>query len=511
MGIELLGAASPIHMIGESHSIVFGNLLFRPVWSKDPYLCRTRFLPTLLAADYAVGDDIDNGYIDALIAEGIFDASLRPAFMHCEPSAAYIAGQPLIAPPMVLFAGDLDIHKMFLDFTDRCDFILPDDPGYGVDKSKTMLAHAEVVDHVLALLTPFLQTVEQLQAAGFGRLMIHCLPPRTADDERAARWTRFVFSAAVRAKITVVANRLLEEFCSHADIAFIDTWPELTEGGYLKPEFDLDGCHVNRAAAQISLEKISDILIDRTAHNANMSRYSQAHLQADRRPVGDTADAHADQWQRDGAVKGRLDGEAVEAIRQQLIFDLSNGNRHARPDWVGQPRAGRANILLAEPSERLLGDAAGTLSQDDVGAILHAGSDRELTISCFRPIRYGPAAEDMATLPSPVRTRRAVIFLTKSDRLSVETLEGTAIATTAFEAGSILVYDPQRVRLRLEPGLDSVDLVEIALMPRHPEHPFRVIWAGLCDWPADPFNYSVSDMPAFPPFRHEIVRERSKG
>ncbi|MFZ5706078.1 MAG: hypothetical protein ACOY5R_12560 [Pseudomonadota bacterium] len=511
MGIELLGAVTPIHMIGESHSIVFGNLLFRPAWSKTPYLCRTRFLPTLLASDYAVGDDIDNGYLDALIAEGIFDASLRPAFMHCEPSAAYIAGQPLIAPPMVLFAGDLDIHKMFLDFTDRCDFILPDDPGYGVDKTKNMLAHAEVVDHVLALLTPFLQTVEQLQAAGFGRLMIHCLPPRTADDERAARWTRFVFSAAVRTKITIVANRLLEEFCLHAGIAFIDTWPELTEGGYLKPEFDLDGCHVNRAAAQISLEKISDVLIDRTARNANPSRYSQAHLQADRRPAAETPDAHAEQWQHVGAVIDRLDGGALGAIREQLMFDLPPANPHARPDWVGQPRAGKAGILLAEPSEQLLGDAAGLLSRDGVGAILHAGADRELTISSFRPIRYLPHAEDMATLPSPVQTRRAVIFLTKSDRVSVETLDGTVVATTAFEAGSILVYDPQRVQLRLEPGLDIVDLVEIALMPRHPEHPFRVIWAGLCDWPADPFNYSVSDMPAFPPFRSEIVRERSKG
>jgi len=47
------------------------------------------------------------------------------------------------------------------------------------------------------------------------------------------------------------------------------------------------------------------------------------------------------------------------------------------------------------------------------------------------------------------------------------------------------------------------------LMPRYPLHPFRVAWAGLNDWPADPFHYTVRDMVAYPPFETDLVRERA--
>lgn len=111
--------------------------------------------------------------------------------------------------------------------------------------------------------------------------MIHCLPPRSPDEAAAARWTGdVVVPAPVRAKLTVLANRVLAAFCAETGIPFIDTWAELTESGYLRPEFELDGFHLNRQAALVSLDRIAANLFDQTAGTWNASRYRHALNQA---------------------------------------------------------------------------------------------------------------------------------------------------------------------------------------------------------------------------------------
>jgi hypothetical protein len=96
----------------------------------------------------------------------------------------------------------------------------------------------------------------------FPEVLIHALPPRTRDDARAARWTGGVtIPRAVRAKLTVLANRVLEGACARAGIAFVGDWEGLVGAdGYLRPELDLDGVHLHQRAAAQSLAQIRAVL-----------------------------------------------------------------------------------------------------------------------------------------------------------------------------------------------------------------------------------------------------------
>ncbi|MBX3564888.1 MAG: hypothetical protein KF730_09970 [Sphingomonas sp.] len=507
MTIEPLGAVSPIHMIGESHSLVFNNLLFRA--EERTFLCRTRFLATLKAADYLAGGNLDTGYAEALIAEGILDAELRPAFLHAEPSAAFLAGAPMLAPPMVLFAGDLDLHGLFRQLGNAYDFVLPDDPHFGIDAAKQSMAHADIHAHIAACLAPFLDAVRMLQGVGFSRMMIHCLPPRTPDAQAASNWTGgAIIDAPIRAKLTLLANRLLADFCAETAIPFIDTWPELTEAGLLRPEFELDGCHVNRASALVSLDKIAATLRDRTANIANPIRYGHAARQAERHAPSEAHPEYPLRWAQTGLVHDQLGADALARLSAGLTFDRT-GNPQARPDWVGRPRAGQPGITLAEPAGTWLTHAARIFSQGQAAALLHAGSRRDLTVASARPIRY--AANATATpLPAPPGTRRAIVMLSATDRLTFTTSEGTPVAPPPTGHGTLIVYDPERLHVEVNAGTEDIDLIELAITPRLSGQPFRVTWAGHCDWPADPFLYSVADMKAAPEFPEAIFRERSR-
>jgi hypothetical protein len=506
--VELLGAVTPIHMVGESHSLVFSNLLFRAAGCGDAYLCRTRFLP-LLAADYSDGANIHADYANALLGEGIVDQAFRPAFMNADPAAAFLAGTPLMAPPMVLFAGDMDLHQLFPQMAEF-DFLLEDDPHYGVDKARQLLSYADVRDHISSVLAPFLATVEQLRDVGFNRLMIHCLPPRTRDNEAASRWTGgTVVDAPVRAKLTLAANRLIQAFCDRAAIPFIDTWPELTIDGYLRPEFELDGVHVNRASAMVSLAKIASNLCDRTTRIWNIPRYESAVSQADRRRPPAPPSRLDAQWRDAGLVHASLDASFIEKAATGLSSAWSHENPHARPDWIGWPSDGCPGMASAEPDSSWLADGALCLDTGEARDLLHAGSAHELTIASFRPVRYAAGAEGIQPLPSPPGTRRALILPSPTDRVAFESVEGGMLLSGEIAAGSCIVYDPQRVAFQLRSGKEDVELIELALLPRLAGQPFRVARAGLCDWPADPYAFNVSGMKAFPPFDGPAFRARA--
>lgn len=250
--------ASPtsLLMVGESHSLPFKGLSFSAPGGES-FTCRTLFFIKLLAQQYSNGDLWNLELINGLVTEGVLDKQGRPAFR---------AQTPAISPPLVFFAGDMDLHQILVKMGNKFDFSLPDDPGYDTDGKKQRLAYTVIEQQIATFLAPFLRVMEQFRAGRFDRLMIHALPPRTPDNKAAARWTNGIeIDAPIRAKMTVATNRQLRGFCDKSGIPFIDPWPALTQDGYLKPDYELDGVHVNHAAALVSLERIVGVLLQREA------------------------------------------------------------------------------------------------------------------------------------------------------------------------------------------------------------------------------------------------------
>jgi hypothetical protein len=510
MRVEQLGSAQPIHFVGESHCIAFGGMLFRAPWSGELFLCKSSFVAGIRGSEYFSPESgFHPDLLKAFTAERLIDAQCRPQHLAIDADAvkfSYFGGRPLLAPPMVLFAGEVDLllggmRRIGLTH----DFELPDDSVFGVDRNKQVMPLAAVRLGLQRLLGPVVDCMERLQAVGFSRLMLHGLPPRPLRDAAGnARVEVPTFS-----KITVLANRLLADACRRREIPFIDIWPETAQpDGFLKPELALDNVHLTKAGALLSLDKIAAELLDHTAGTANPARYG---LLAERAVKFDSAGAEAAEWTARGYAATQIDSGAAGRLRRNLAFTDAAANPQARTDWVGWPRHGRPGIALANPEQVDLQLAAELLSRDPARAILHAGAVEEFTVVSFRPLRV-PMLSDSAipasTLPSPPRTRRAVLHLAGEGSFEIRHGEES---TQRIEArpGTLVVYDPERVQCWFRPRGAALEVVEMMLIPRMAGHPFRVVWAGLNDWPADPFQYSVSGMSAFPRFAGNSVTERS--
>lgn len=510
MAVTLLGTPTPIYLIGESHTLIFRNLLFRATGGEQLFQTRTRYLPHVLAQNFCdpVARTFRQDFLEAFRAEELLRSDLSPAhhsFDGSTISGAWMEKRAIVAPAIVLCIGDLDIHHLLSQFADY-DFELPDDPHYGVDRTKRPVAYSTIRAQMEKLLSPFIEGLRMLRAFGFTRMLMHCVPPRTPDDAATLRWTKA--HKSVRAKLTVIANQLLARECAAIGIPFIDVWPEMCQDGYLRPEFDLDGTHLTVAAAQVSLEKIVASLREHTWDTHNLARYQHAATQAPRH-----VQAVAVERPLPGVSVGQLDVSAQTLLSLEASPDGYRALPELAPrlDWVSTPAASRAALLTAQPSAEQLALAAQLLGQGVGQAVLHGDVDYAMTVSSFRPSRIaaGSAPQVLARAAKSSGVRKAVLRLGGDGVIGFASIAGETVHVMSTEPGALTVYDPAATLCTLDPTLGDISLVEIALMPLATSEPFRVVWSGLQEWPLDPFQYGVAGMTAAPPFDGPQVTVRA--
>src|SRR5471032_536714 len=137
MTLSLLGVPYPIHLVGESHTLVFRDLLVRDEASGRLFQTRIRYLPYLLAQNFYYLENHSHNVdlIDALRFEGLLRANLQPAHSSLDGatvSGAWMEKRAIVAPALVFCVGDLDLHHLLNQFGDY-DFELPGDNHYGND------------------------------------------------------------------------------------------------------------------------------------------------------------------------------------------------------------------------------------------------------------------------------------------------------------------------------------------------------------------------------------------
>jgi hypothetical protein len=407
----------------------------------------------------------------------------------------------------VFFAGDVDMQNLFAQLGNDYDFELPGDTLYGVNFDKQPMPYQAVRERVDRMLRPFLDAMYMLRPL-FPRTMVHALPPRSIDNERSQHWSFGVYvDAPLRAKLTLVANQIMAETFAGLDIPFIDLHDQISEGGYIRPEYDLDGLHLSRKAVLLSLEAITGSLYDRTAVTGNNGRFELLRNVA----TDYAGDGHpaAGAWETTRYVVGDV-GPGLSRFAEDLQFLPQPANKNARQDWVGYPRAGRPGVSIAEPSDAMLEAAARLFCIGAPRALLQVGHAKTLTIVHLRPIELAPGAITRESiLPTPYGCRRAILCLDAAGMVILETLDGQPLDEIQSSNGKLVVFDAVRIRGYAVAGGQAARFVEIGLAPALRGHPFRVVATGLNDWPVDPFHYSVAGLRAFAPFSGDFVIERA--
>jgi hypothetical protein len=250
-----LGCAKSIYLLGESHCLPFRNVLLQPTSPGDIFLARIRFMQ-IFAANFMSDTGLHPDIVKALQGEQVLDD--QGAAMHLTKDrlthrAAEVSDVPVSEPTLVLFGGDLDVFDILRQIGEGFDFELPDDPGYGVNQNLTPIPSSVLQSLVTRLFVPFFAACKYLKSIGFRRVMVHTLPPRIRDAGQLI----LPGTAQTRAKLTVMANRVIRSSCAELNMPYIDIWDSITDDGWLRPNLVLrDGVHMSRATALLSMKQI---------------------------------------------------------------------------------------------------------------------------------------------------------------------------------------------------------------------------------------------------------------
>lgn len=271
-GLELIGPITPYTYIGDSHAGAIGSLLFH---AEDEYIV-TRLYPIwrFVPADF-IGED-------KLLGESVSEALRRSGALHSFHTFPQIDGfRPVrtwygserrvenIAPtehanntPYVFSVGEIASRYVLsrlisesLDFatpfaTDGLARLSP------IGMARRTLSAEEMLRLLVAEYQPLFRGLQILRNVGLRTIFLHSITPPPIDDEYYFRVLNQSCPGQLRYKLAMFVNYMYRRVCADLGVTFIDAWPHVTENDVVRPEFYLDGMHLNQQHSVVSVKLV---------------------------------------------------------------------------------------------------------------------------------------------------------------------------------------------------------------------------------------------------------------
>jgi hypothetical protein len=370
-------------------------------------------------------------------------------------------------------------------------------------------------------LAPLAEALLEFRKMGLPRVLVMELPPPSLDDERFQASNGFACPVDTRYKATLLFNEVLREVCARAGAIVVDIWPELVdERGYLRSELELDGVHLNRAGASRCLVRMISAAITNNLDSChNPLRYELAYKLRDgaEKPASPSAQALAREFQQNGICQTAIPPEAAAKLAESFDYELDVGNRHARLDWHGNAvTPGTSLMRAAAPDQEALDLIFQTLYAPEIDSLMRLCMGGDVWYANCRPFMSlphayeggGPQAfhHDMC----PPHVLRAIIYLVDVDKdngpFEYVVADGRNQLVTG-PRGTLFIFDANRLWHRGSPPRARYrQSIDFMILPRMKSQPRRVIWAGVNNWPGDPFNFSIHGMRTSPPSAEPVLR-----
>jgi hypothetical protein len=546
----------PIHVIGDSHVLSYRHVALTEEVTGQSFVTRSRYLPSGFCAEnfFTQPAGFHKDFYETLVYEGLVrnGYAVHHSADRMDLTVAQATGMPTEAPLLLVSCGDITVRSSFLPhFKDEHDFILPGEHPYGVTNKP--IVPSDLCQRLMEQrASQIIQALAKLRGLGFTRTYLHCIVPPTTNDTLFQQINGFRCPVNTRYKAARMFNAYLAEKCRAMGGSFIDIWPDVTENGYLKPEYELDGVHLTRPSILFSLRHLLrdalsaggsvnhrryDILYSLACGKppAQLGPGSQfpgapavAPVGLETSPTWQTQPAPAvtaDAAMREAAATFRRAGICLINIPKSLLarwsnrlsFDQDVSNRNPSFQWAGntiQPFS--RTIRYAPPPEELMEDIRALFGNAAFESFFRLAHGCPIQILNCRPFQSLPHTEEGAGPQSfhrdgcPPGVIRGIVYLTdvgpESGPFEYKDAATGAVQAVTAPAGTLLVFDANRLEHRARPPRKSArQALDLVFSPRLPNQEMRVVCAGMNNWPNDPMQISLRGMRCVPPVRDETL------
>lgn len=251
----------PVYFLGDSHTMMFNHLLLA-LPDLPPLLTRAIYIPQLKAFHFcSEAGELHPEIVTALQYEGLLRRKQVKQVGEQrevgEVNIEQLLKRPSPYPPrVVICCGYGDLFLSMCHLGDHYGFVLP---GFEAQFSLAgrQLLPLQAVQNLAAEAFKSLELgLQQLQKLGL-QLFLHELPPPMPSDQDFYHQARFHCPWDTRLQLTLVFNQQLQALAERLQIPFVSIWQQITTAEQqLQLDYHLDGVHLNRHAARLSLQAL---------------------------------------------------------------------------------------------------------------------------------------------------------------------------------------------------------------------------------------------------------------
>lgn len=244
-------------VLGDSHSGVFHGLTYVHEETRTEFVGVAANIHGHAAAGAITADDRKS-----------FNPELIRKLQDARRAAQEISAQP---PLIVLALGGSDYVVESTDATWQIyDFILPEVPAL-VNRTQRCIPYELAKGWLERRLALYEKAFDLFEDEEVEIAAVVPPPPAHRSNKKfhalllVLNERHLVAPFPIRGKLAWMASRYLANLARHRGVAFIDTWPIIADGLFLRPQYEFDGLHVSRAGGQVLMQTISTVLSEACA------------------------------------------------------------------------------------------------------------------------------------------------------------------------------------------------------------------------------------------------------
>ncbi|MGA9602225.1 MAG: hypothetical protein WBS22_18600 [Methylocystis sp.] len=519
-----IGDAVRLFLVGDSHCLPARGLVAADAFTARNYTVVSKHIPGFSASNIMQKGKLSPELMAALESENLVRGRWFNFLTLSEQELAtsFAEGTPSLPPVLLLSVGDIDLRKGFLPkLADAYDIVPPHETPYAVREGAKIMPYEAAREMARNALAPLAEGLIEFRKMGLPRVLVTELPPPTLNEERFEALHGLACPVDTRYKATLLFNEVLREVCAKAGAIVVSIWPELVdENGYLRREFELDGVHLNRAGSTRCLSRMISAAINSSLDSChNPLRYELAYNLRDgaEQPASPSAQALAREFHDTGICRTAIPPEAAAKLAESFQYELDVGNRHARLDWHGSAVTPSTSLMrAAAPDQDTLDLIFQTLYAPEIDSVMRLCMGGDVWYANCRPLMSLPHAHGGGGAQAfhhdmcPPHVLRAIIYLVDVDKdngpFEYVAADGTNHLVTG-PRGTLFIFDANRLWHRGSPPRARYrQSIDFMILPRMKSQPRRVLWAGVNNWPGDPFHFSINGMRTSPASAEAVLR-----
>jgi hypothetical protein len=270
-----LGKPRCFDFVGDSHVAAFDGLVLEDAAHPGELLLTKSYFQPFFRAEQFFSDGRFGEYMTRLLVQmRCAETALKgwSDALSAIDMGASISGarDPLRFRPIgragkvvVVSVGEVDAADLANELFPRFDIDVGSEPSGWARLPDYETEEVLPRERALALIreraAPLFAGLSVLREAGFSDLFLHDIPP--PGPVEFPHWK----PARYRYKIRWLFNRVYREWCVANDVGFLSTWDDVTVDDLRSEKYDRDHLHLNRAAAIVSVMRLSEILAARAS------------------------------------------------------------------------------------------------------------------------------------------------------------------------------------------------------------------------------------------------------